>query len=103
MPWRTFRWMLRRTRSRLVVVRPAVIRSIESRNRVRRRSLGNRALVDWIRLVLSAGFWEGFKGISERTYIPFRGPSGNVQDWRGPFLVSGEALECGCSRAGWAG
>jgi len=68
-----------------------VIRSIESRKRVRSRSLGSRAAVDGARLPLTPGFCEGFKGINERICIPFRVQSGNVQGWKGPFPVSGEA------------
>src|ERR1700757_2022585 len=43
MLWRTLLRMLRCTSSRLVLVRAAVINSIESRNRVRRRRRGRRA------------------------------------------------------------
>src|SRR5579864_1035535 len=49
MLWRTLLRILRCTSSRLVLVRAAVINSIESRNRVRRRRRGRRAPAEPVR------------------------------------------------------
>src|ERR1700722_2393926 len=93
--------MLRRTSSRLVVVRAAVMSSMASRKRVLRRIRGTKMLDGSTCGELAAGSEEEFKGISERTYIPCRARCGNVPGWRDPFPIFAAASECDCRRCAW--
>src|ERR1700722_1625579 len=93
--------MLRRTNSKLVVVSAVVIASIASRKRVLRRTRGRKMPEDSMGTLLAAGSREEFKGISERTCIPYHAPSGSVQGSKDPFPAFAAVSECDCRRCEW--
>src|ERR1700733_10957017 len=92
--------MLRRTNSKLVVVRAAVMASIASRKRVLRRTRGRKMPEDSMGAP-AAGSREEFKGINERIYIPYHAPYGSVQGSKDPVPVFAAVSECDCRRCAW--
>src|SRR5271170_1399222 len=69
MPSRTWLRTLCRTTKRLKAVRPAVMSTMESRKRVRRRVRGTRVLPDGAEKVCATGSDEGAKAISANELV----------------------------------